>query len=96
MRTIGQAAAPLAIAAAAWLAITAGPVQANVYPSGVRILDNDLNILTCDPVAVRYVLNENADGDGVNPGVTIRVRSSTDNAGQSHLNDELHVIFSVC
>jgi len=58
--------------------MVAAPARANVYPSGLKVLDDDLNILTCDPVAVRYVLNEDADGDGVNPGVTLKIRRAGD------------------
>ncbi len=58
--------------------MVSAPARANVYPSGLKVLDDDLNILTCDPVAIRYVLNENADGDGVNPGVTVKIRRAGD------------------
>ncbi|HRR87241.1 MAG TPA: lamin tail domain-containing protein [Phycisphaerae bacterium] len=62
--------------AAVLLWLCAGVVYANVYPSGVTVDASALND-TCGTLKVTYVLNENADGDGVNPGVKIEVLDNT-------------------
>jgi hypothetical protein len=54
----------------------ASVVWANVYPSGVAVSAGSVNDLT-GTAKVTYVLNENADGDGTNPGVKIEVLDDT-------------------
>lgn len=53
------------------LAVCAASAWANVYPAQVTITPAGPGV--CDTVAISYVLNENADGDGVGPGVTIQI-----------------------
>ncbi len=58
-----------------WLC--AGVAYANVYPSGVSVNATGLNTEPCGTASITYVLNENADGDGTNPGVKIEILDST-------------------
>ncbi len=55
-------------------AVATTTAVANVFPSAVKITS-----ITPGGVTVRYILNENADGSGGNPGVEIRVRRASDN-----------------
>ncbi len=48
------------------------PAWANIYPSSLTITDTDVSG-TCELLKVSYVLNESANGDGVNPGVKFEV-----------------------
>ncbi len=66
----------LSIAVAA-LTLCAGVAYANVYPSGVSVDTATLND-TCGIAKVTFILNENADGDGTNPGVKIEVLGAGD------------------
>jgi len=54
-------------------------VMANVYPSGVTISAASFDSGD-QTTTITYVLNENADGDGVNPGVRIEVLNSGNTA----------------
>ncbi len=77
MRTI-NASRTTALAGLVVLGI-ASLVMANVYPSGVSL--SAANFDSGDQtVTVTYVLNEDADGDGVNPGVRIEVLDSGNTA----------------
>ena len=51
-------------------------VVANVYPSGFKIADATVNE-SCEVLELRYVVNENADGDGTAPGLKIEVINSS-------------------
>jgi len=64
-----------AVAVALWLC--AGVAYANVYPSGIEVDASGLNTEPCGTASITYVLNENADGDGTNPGVKIEILDST-------------------
>lgn len=63
------------VAVLLWLC-AGGVAYANVYPSGVSVDASTLND-TCGTLKVTYVLNEDADGDGTNPGVKIEVLDNT-------------------
>ncbi len=54
-------------------AIAVATADANIFPSAVKITS-----VTPGGVTVRYILNEDADGGGGNPGVQIRVLRATD------------------
>lgn len=58
------------------LALCAATAYGNVYPSGVSVDTATLSD-TCGTAKVTYVLNEDADGDGTNPGVKIEVLDNT-------------------
>jgi len=64
-----------AVAVALWLC--AGVAYANVYPSGIEVDASGLNTEPCGTASITYVLNENADGDGTNPGVKIEILDIT-------------------
>lgn len=63
------------VAVALWLC--AGVAYANVYPSGIEVDASGLNTEPCGTASITYTLNENADGDGTNPGVKIEILDST-------------------
>ncbi|HOW71958.1 MAG TPA: FlgD immunoglobulin-like domain containing protein [Phycisphaerae bacterium] len=65
--------------AAACLVALPAAAYANVYPSGVTVDASALNG-TCGTATVTYILNENANGDGTRPGVTIEVLDSSSTA----------------
>lgn len=54
-------------------AIAVATADANIFPSAVKITS-----VTPGGVTVRYILNEDADGSGGNPGAQIRVLRATD------------------
>lgn len=68
-----------AIAAGAIVVCLASVAWANVYPSGVTIDSANFNNAT-GTASISYYLNENADGDGTNPGVKIEVLDATNTA----------------
>ncbi len=63
------------LAAAAILAAPAA-LLADVYPSGLRIGDDNVN-QPCEVLELVYVVNENADGGGGNPGLKVEVLNSS-------------------
>jgi len=66
--------AALAVLAAAGWSATA---RANVYPASLSIADDYISQPT-ELLRVGYILNENADGDGVNPGVRFELLNASD------------------
>jgi len=64
------------LAISAGLCLCASTALANVYPSAV-VLDTSSAGTTCGTAKVTFVLNENADGDGVSPGLKIEVLNAS-------------------
>ncbi len=71
--------AGIVLGAAVLACLPSAAVLGNVYPSGV-VVDTTGFDGVCGTAEVTYVLNEDANGDGINPGVKIEVLDGTSTA----------------